>query len=94
MAKLIRDLLNDDKKLTEIVKVAFDSVDTDRSGQIDANELETLMINMADDMGTERPTKEEVIEILEDLDPDGSGQIDFKEFKGLMRGILEDILES
>ena len=35
----IRDILTNEKKFNDVVKVAFDSVDTDRSGLIDEDEL-------------------------------------------------------
>ena len=93
MSKSIKDILNSEKKLTEVAKVAFDSVDTDRSGQIDGQELEKVMIQIATDMGAEPPTKEDVVEVLEHLDTDKSGKIDFSEFKILIRDVLEAMLE-
>ena len=39
MSKAIKEILNNERKFTEVAKVAFDSVDTDRSGQIDGDEL-------------------------------------------------------
>ena len=35
----IKDIINDEAKLREVARVAFDSVDTDKSGQIDNTEL-------------------------------------------------------
>ena len=35
MSDAIKAILEDEKKLKEVAKVAFDSVDTDKSGQID-----------------------------------------------------------
>ena len=93
MSKAIKDILNNEKKFTEVAKVAFDSVDTDRSGQIDGNELEKVMVQIASDMGAEPPTKEDVMEVMEHLDEDKSGKIDFDEFKVLIRDVLEAMLE-
>jgi len=93
MSKAIKDILNNEKKLNEVAKVAFDSVDTDKSGQIDGNELEKVMVQIANDMGAEPPTKEDVMEVLEHLDEDKSGKIDFNEFKVLIRDVLEAMLE-
>jgi Ca2+-binding EF-hand superfamily protein len=73
--------------------VAFESVDTDKSGQIDGNELEKVMVQIALDMGAEPPTKEDVFEVLEHLDADKSGKIDFDEFKVLIRDVLEAMLD-
>lgn len=94
MSKDIRNILSSDKKFTEVAKVAFDSVDTDKSGTIDASELEKVMIQIASDMEAEPPTKEDVQEVLEHLDTDKSGKIDFNEFKILIRDVLEAMLES
>jgi Ca2+-binding EF-hand superfamily protein len=93
MSKAIKDILNNDKKFTEVARVAFDSVDTDKSGQIDGNELEKVMVQIAADMGADPPSKEDVMEVLEHLDADKSGKIDFEEFKVLIKDVLEAMLE-
>jgi Ca2+-binding EF-hand superfamily protein len=93
MSKTIKDILSSEKKLTEVAKVAFDSVDVDKSGTIDGNELEKVMIQIASDIGADPPTKEDVMEVLEHLDEDKSGKIDFNEFKVLIRDVLEAMLE-
>ena len=90
MAKTIKYILKNEKKFTEVAKKAFDRVDTDHSGQIDGQELEKLICQIATDMGAELPSKEEV---LQHLDADKSGKIDFSEFKILIRGVLEAMLE-
>ena len=81
------------KKLREIVKVAFDSVDTDRSGLIDQEELEKVMGQISQDMGAEPPTKEDVKEVMEHLDTDHSGKIDFEEFSQLIKDVLSAMIE-
>jgi len=93
MSKAIKDILSSEKKFTEVARVAFDSVDTDKSGQIDAQELEKVMVQIATDMGADPPTKEDVMEVLEHLDEDKSGKIDFDEFKVLIRDVLEAMLD-
>ena len=47
MSSTIKDILNNEKKLNEVAKVAFDSVDTDKSGQIDESELEKVMAQIS-----------------------------------------------
>jgi hypothetical protein len=42
-------------------------VDTDKSGFLEANELEQVMNNVAVDIGVEKPTKDEVEEVLKEL---------------------------
>lgn len=93
MSKAIKEILSNEKKFTEVAKVTFDSVDTDKSGQIDGNELEKVMVQIASDMGANPPTKEDVMEVLEHLDEDKSGKIDFNEFKVLIRDVLEAMLD-
>jgi Ca2+-binding EF-hand superfamily protein len=93
MSKAIKDILANEKKFTEVAKVAFDSVDTDKSGQIDGAELEKVMVQIATDMGAEAPTKEDVQEVLQHLDTDNSGKISFDEFKVLIKDVLEAMLE-
>jgi Ca2+-binding EF-hand superfamily protein len=93
MSQAIRDILNNESKFTEVARVAFDSVDTDKSGSIDASELEKVMVQIATDMGADPPTKDDVQEVLKHLDTDNSGKIDFNEFKVLIRDVLEAMLE-
>ena len=93
MSKAIQDILSNEKKFTEVAKVAFDSVDIDKSGQIDAQELEKVMGQIASDMGADAPSKEDVTEVLQHLDADNSGKISFDEFKVLIRDVLEAMIE-
>ena len=92
MAKAIKDILSNEKKFNEVAKVAFDSVDTDNSGQIDASELEQVMIQISSDMGADAPSKEDVMQVLDHLDEDKSGKVNFDEFKVLIRNVLEAML--
>ena len=89
----IRDILTNEKKLNDVVKVAFDSVDTDKSGLIDEDELGKVMTQISIDMETEPPSKEDVKKVLEHLDTDHSGKIDCDEFKLLIREVLGALLE-
>ena len=93
MSDAIKEILNNEKKLNEVAKVAFDSVDTDRSGQIDQEELEKVMSQISQDMGAEPPSKEDVKEVLEHLDTDHSGKIDFEEFSQLIKDVLNAMIE-
>jgi Ca2+-binding EF-hand superfamily protein len=92
MAKIIKEILNDDKKFTSICKKAFDRVDIDGSGQIDQNELEDLFKQLASELGM-HINKEEIKAIMEAMDADNSGQVDFNEFKLIVRECFEYMLE-
>ena len=58
MSDAIKEILNNEKKLREIVKVSFDNIITDRSSQIDQDELEKVMVQISQDMYAESSTKE------------------------------------
>jgi Ca2+-binding EF-hand superfamily protein len=94
MSDAIKDILSNEEKFNEVAKIAFDSVDSDKSGQIDAGELEKVMTQIATDLGADPPSKEDVLEVLGQLDTDNSGKISFDEFKVLMKEILQAMLES
>ena len=84
----IKDIINDEKKLREVARVAFESVDTDKSGQIDNKELAKVMEGISNDLGVAPPSQEEVNEVLNHLDTDKSGKIDFDEFVVLIKDVL------
>ena len=81
------------KKFNDVAKVAFDSVDTDKSGLIDEEELTKVMAQISSDMDTEPPSKEDVKKVLQHLDSDHSGKIDCDEFKILIREVLSALID-
>ena len=91
MTDSIKDILNSDSKLMEVAKAAFESVDTDKSGEIDLPELEQVMAQLAHEMGADLPSADDVKAVFEFLDADGSGTIDFKEFSRLIKDLLIEI---
>ena len=94
MVSSIREILEDSDKIHEVTKIAFDAVDTDKSGQIDENELEKVLSQISNDMGAEPPTNEDVKEVFKYLDTDNSGFIDYKEFEVLIKDVLESMIQS
>ena len=90
----IKDIINDEKKLREVARVAFESVDTDKSGQIDNAELAKVMEGISNDLGVAPPSKAEVDEVLTHLDTDKLGKIDFDEFVVLIKDVLTAMSES
>jgi Ca2+-binding EF-hand superfamily protein len=71
----IRAILADENKLNEVVKAAFESVDTDDSGFIDAPELKKVMSSVAGDIGMPEPSDSDVIEVMRELDANNDGKI-------------------
>ena len=93
MTDEIKEILNDDDKFKQVVKLSFDVVDTDKSGLIDYNELREVVNQMARGMKSGPPSKKDVQEVLDHLDVDHNGKIDFEEFSELVRDVLNAMLE-
>ena len=90
----IKDIINDENKLREIARAAFDSVDTDKSGNIDNKELSKIMEGISKDLGIDPPSDAEVQEVLKHLDTDNSGTIEFNEFVVLIKDVLSSLAEA
>ena len=87
--KELNQILQDNAKLHEIAKAAFEAVDTDGSGYIEEPELKTVMSNVAKDIGMDEPTDSDVRDVFFELDENSDGQISLDEFKVLIRQVLE-----
>jgi Ca2+-binding EF-hand superfamily protein len=88
----IETILNDESKLNEIVKAAFESVDTDGSGYIEEAELKEVMTSVARDINMPEPSQEDVSKVLIELDSNRDGKVSQEEFKVLIRQVLELML--
>ena len=90
MSKTAFDTKNYEKNgLTEDevleIKEAFDLFDSDKSGQIDTNELKQALQNLGID------AKNQTLQnMLADIDKNGSGDIDFDEFIDMMTAKMSD----
>jgi len=67
------------------LKEAFDLFDTDKSGQIDTEELRAALKNLGIDAKNQTLNN-----MMADLDSDKSGQIDFEEFINMMTAKMSD----
>lgn len=94
MSKTIEEILLNQKKLYQIAKNAFDTVDTDFSGTIDVKELRKVMTQLSYEIGSSPPSLKEVQDVFNFLDRDNNGMIDFEEFLVLIRDLLEEIIVS
>ncbi|KAI5863667.1 EF-hand [Durotheca rogersii] len=70
------------KEEIQVFKDLFDSYDTDKGGNITAEEFAKVMSQSPG----KQPTKEEVEQIIKDVDLDGDGTINFNEFITMMTG--------
>ena len=91
--KLIKEIINDERKLNVLTQIAFKAVDKDNSGLIDQPELENVMAPICMDMGGEIPSKEDVQEVLDDLDIEGNNTICVGKFKHFIKDILKGMIE-
>ena len=89
----IKAILLNQKKLFELAKIAFDSVDITKSGEIDENDLGKVLVDIAKSLGGDPPTQEDINEVMKHLDADRSGTIDLNEFTLLIKDVLYAMLE-
>ena len=87
----LKEIYDDDAKLTEVAKPCFDIFDTDKSGKIDEKELQSAFNEIAKSMNQKPPTKDEIKQFMDAIDTDKSGKIDLNEFKALIKMFLIEI---
>ena len=93
MAETYKKILEDEEKINEIAKVAFDNVNTDKSGAIDKTQLESMMNQIFSDLSNELPTKKEVDEVFDYLDSNKKGSLTFDDFKVLIKDVIRSMIE-
>ena len=87
----IRELLKNPEQVDKVARLAFQQVDTDKSGYVTRDELEVLMKKIATDCDIKTPTASEVDDAMKAIDANGDGQISVEEFKVLIVAILSAI---
>ena len=93
MSATVKQILASEEKLNDVARAAFDSVNTNKTGEINYTELEAVMIQVSKDLGTKPPTSEDVSEVLNHLDTNKDGVISFNEFKVLIRDVLNAMVK-
>ncbi|CAK60628.1 unnamed protein product (macronuclear) [Paramecium tetraurelia] len=83
-----REILNNTQKVKKITKVAFNALDEDDSGFLERKELISILNNCADTLKIERPSSEEMDEILKELDENSDGKVSENEFQALIEKVL------
>lgn len=89
----MKAILKDEAKLSSVTKQIFDEVDTDRSGSISKNEMQSAMQMIAKEMGIDEPTRGDVDKAMKDFDTDGTGKLSVGEFRAVVVEILNAIVE-
>lgn len=92
--KKIKETLEDDKQLTELVNTAFDAADTNKNGKIERSELGAVMKDLAKGFGLSAPTEAQVTGKFKELDTDKNGTISREEFKAFVKETTIKLIES
>ena len=93
MAEQLKKILEDEEKLNEIVKVAFDNVNTDKSGKISKEQLGSMMSQISKDLGHEGPQQIEIDEVFNYLDSKKANSLDTDDFKVLIKDVLKNMIK-
>ena len=80
----IRNKLTDDQLYIHLS--LFIKFDADGSGQVDSNELESML----NELGFGDTTQDDCKAMIEELDADNTGNISFEEFNDLLVGLMYD----
>ena len=92
-SEALEKMLEDEVMFNKVLHSAFKKVDTDKSGQLDKNEMHNVITTFYQDVGLEPPGPEESEEYIDMLDTgDKDGLIDEKEFRPMLRGMLSTLL--
>ena len=84
--------LNMKENLRTISDMAFESMDEDGSGGLDIAEIKVIMDQVAEGLGIQGPTSEDLEALLAELDDDFDGSVSKDEFFGLIDLILRQML--
>ena len=90
----IRGILGNEKKIENISRTVFSSVDKDGSGLIDQKELYLVISSIYEDLGLKMLSNKEYKEVFQLLDRNKSGTINIREFKILIKCFLLYLAEN
>ena len=89
MSEVYKGMIENKEILDKITKVAFDNVNSDKSGLITREQLGFMMNQLANDLGHPNFLENEVIEVFDYLDIEKKGSLNFENFKVLMKDVLK-----
>ena len=93
MAEVYKKILEGEEKLNQIAKVGFDNVDTEKTGEIKKEQLESMMNQIFTDLLNELPSQKEIDEVFNYLDKNKKGVLNFEDFKVLVKDIIKGMIE-
>ena len=77
-----------------MTNMAFDAIDTDKSGEIEKDELKETLIEIAKEIGIPVPSENDVLIVLYELDQDGDDKVNRDEFEYMLVKVLEKMAET
>ena len=91
----LTDILIDEEKFSEINKSIFDAIDTDNSGSLDKEEVETFIKGLLKGIHSGQGISDEEIEerfkmVFNVLDENDSGEITLEELGKFLRELFKD----
>ena len=89
----LREIIQDKKKLDQLCRLAFEVVDTDKSGFLDRNELEAVMYSVGSELGIQDKNSQDVESIMKELDKLEQGKVAQQEFRALVEKILTELVQ-
>ena len=81
-------------KVRPVTDLAFTAVDANNSGDLDHQELNDVMKEVANEMKVTPPTKDDILAVLEQLDENNDNSVNQDEFFELVILVLSKMLES
>ena len=87
---IIEALLGNETAFEQLVECVFDSIDTDKSGSIEIEEIETFIKDVCKEGLGEAPDKESIKAVFDLLDEDHSNSIEKSELGAYLRMLFED----
>ena len=83
------EVLRNPDKLKKITQTAFRAIDYNNNGQIEMNELASIMKTTSEDLSIECPSNEEIKEVMKDLDQGGKGYLSEQDFSMLTEQVIK-----
>lgn len=86
--KKVDELLNNEKEFESTSKNAFFSLDNNKNGLLDFEEVESLLNSFSKQNNLPKPSKKEVESVFISLDVNKDGKINYEEFKQFFKQYL------
>ena len=84
----------DNENTEELARVAFDSLDVNRTGKITKTQFKQGFVEFITSAGFGKPSDAFIEEYFRKFDADQSGDLDFQEYKNYMKDALDKMIAS